>query len=160
MTVDERLAVLERAVRRAKWLNVTFGTLLALSLAGSAYILFGTPSVLRVRKLEVVGIKGPAMELSSSADGDGFLSLADGLGVPKVRMGVSRKNVGMIETYSGADHKAVSIGGSLGGGQLGIFNSQGAKVVDIQSSKTQCGTIVVNDFDGGFHSGLSGDRRL
>jgi hypothetical protein len=159
MTVDERLAVLERAVKRSKWLNVTFGTLLAISLAGLGYILFGTPAKLRARKIEIVSDKGAAIELSSSSDGDGFLSLSDAQGIPKVRMGVSRKNVGMIETYAHADQKVVSIGGSGAGGQVGVFNAAGAKVVDIQSSKTNCGTIIVNDYDGVFHGGLSGDRR-
>jgi hypothetical protein len=160
MTVEERLAGLERAARRAKWLNLTFGVLLGLSLAGIGYVLFGTPRVLRAQRFEVVNAKGAAVEISSSTDGDGFIALSDSLGLPKVRMGVSKNNVGMVQTYLGPDQKAVSIGGSGAGGQIGIFNSAGAKVVDMQSSKTNCGAIVVNDFDGGFHSGISGDRRL
>lgn len=160
MTVEDRLAALERAVRRARWLNLGLGTLLLLAWAGLAWIFVGTPRVLRAQRFEIVNSKGAAVELATSPDGDGFIGITDSKGAARIRMGVSRKNIGMIETYTAHDQKVVAVGGSGAGGQVAIFNNVGHRVVDIQSSKTNCGAIVVNDYDGSFHSGLTGDRRL
>lgn len=48
------------------------------------------------------------------------------------------------------------IGGAVGG-RIAISNPAGKEVVDIQSGKSNCGLVIVNDFNGKLVRGLSAD---
>lgn len=159
LTIEERLENLEKSARR--WRFISLALFLGLAgLAGySTWAQVRIPHVVRARRLEIIHDKGVALELASSPEGDGHFELFNAIGTPRVKIGNSRRNAGTIETYSGHEQKLISIGGSGSGGQVAVFNSSGHKVVDVQSSKTNCGALAVNNFDGEFREGIWGDRR-
>ena len=159
MTVEERFAKLEKSVRL--WRSMTLalvGSVIGLG-GGTAWLHLRTPRVLHARKFEVMNDKGVAIELTSSHEGDGLIAVNAGIGTPRIMLGTSRKGFGMLEIYSGQEQKMVGMGGSGSGGQVSLFNNSGKRVVEIQSSKTNCGAIAVHDFDGAPKQGLSGEYR-
>ncbi len=158
-TVEERVARLEKSLRRSRLLSL--GLLLAaLGLtAGLVYDLVGVRGTIRVRRLIVVNERGSAVEIESSDDGDGIVSIHDSMNIPRVLIGNSRKGFGTLELYSGAQQKLISIGGSGSGGQIAVYNNSGKKVIDAQASKSNSGAVAVHDFDGNYANGLFGDRR-
>ena len=159
MTVEERLTRLEKRLRR--WRYVGLGLVIAvLALAGGmTYELFGVRGTIRTKKILVVNEKGTAIELDSTTEGDGIISVHDSLNVPRALLGNSRKGYGTLELYGGAQQKMVSIGGTGSGGQIAVYNNSGHKVIDAQASKTNSGAIAVHDYDGNYANGLFGDRR-
>ena len=159
LTVDERLTRVEKSLRRSRYLCL--GLLLAsLGLTGGLiYDFLGVRGTLRVRRLIVVNERGSAVEIESSEDGDGIVSIHDSMNIPRALLGNSRKGFGTLELYSGAQQKLVTIGGSGSGGQIAVYNNSGRKVIDAQASKTNSGAVAVHDFDGNFANGLFGDRR-
>lgn len=161
MTVEERLTKLEKSLR--KWRFLSLGLVLAVAgLAGGiAFEFLAVRGTIRARRLIVVNERGSAIELESTPEGDGFISIHDSLNIPRAQLGNSQKGFGTLELYggSGPKRKLVSIGGSGSGGQLAVFNNSGSKVIDVQASKTNSGAIAVNDFDGNYAHGLFGDRR-
>ena len=159
LTVEERLARLEKSLRRSRLACLGLG-LAALGLtAGLIYDLVGVRGTMRVRRLIVVNERGSAVEIESSDDGDGVVSVHDSMNIPRVLLGNSRKGFGTLELYSGAQHKLISIGGSGSGGQIAVYNNSGKKVIDAQASKSNSGAVAVHDFDGNYANGLFGDRR-
>jgi len=159
MTVEERLTKLEKSLRRWRYLSLSMVVAGAGLAGGLAYNFLGVHGTIRARRLVVVNERGAAIELDSTTEGDGIISVHDSMNVPRALMGNSRKGFGTLELYSGAQQKLVSIGGSGSGGQLAVFNNSGRKVIDAQASKTNSGAIAVNDFDGNYAHGLFGDRR-
>ncbi len=159
MTVEERLTKLEKSLR--KWRLLSLGLVLAVAalIGGMAYDFLGVRTTLRTRHLVIVNERGTAIDLDSTLEGDGIISIHDSMNVARALLGNSRKGFGTLELYSGAQQKLVSIGGSGSGGQIAIFNNSGRKVIDAQASKTNSGAIAVNDFDGNYAHGLFGDRR-
>jgi len=159
LSVEERLARLEKSLRRSRLL--CGGLLLAtLGLTGGLiYDFLGVRGTLRVRRLMVVNERGAAVEIESSDDGDGIVSIHDSMNIPRVLLGNSRKGFGTLELYSGAQQKLISIGGSGSGGQIAVYNNSGKKVIDAQASKSNSGAVAVHDFDGNYANGLFGDRR-
>lgn len=159
MTVEERLIRLEKSQRRWRYLSLGLLVAVAALAGGVAYDFLGVRGTLRARRIIVVNEKGSALELDSTTEGDGIISVHDSLNVPRALLGNSRKGFGTLELYSGAQQKLISIGGSGSGGQIAVFNNSGRKVIDAQASKTNSGAIAVNDFDGNYAHGLFGDRR-
>lgn len=160
MTVEERLTKLEKSLRKWRLLSVGLVLAIAALTGGIAYDFLGVRTTLRTRRLIVVNERGSAaLDLDSTTEGDGIISVHDSMSVPRALLGNSRKGFGTLELYSGAQQKLVSIGGSGSGGQLAVFNNSGRKVIDAQASKTNSGAIAVNDFDGNYAHGLFGDRR-
>jgi hypothetical protein len=159
MTVEERLAKLEKSLKRSRYLSLALVLGIAALAGGLAYDFLGVRGTLRARRLVVVNERGTAIELDSTTDGDGIISIHDSMNIPRALLGNSRKGFGTLELYSGAQQKLVSIGGSGSGGQIAVFNNSGRKVIDAQASKTNSGAIAVNDFDGNYAHGLFGDRR-
>jgi hypothetical protein len=159
MTVEERLIRLEKSQRRWRYLSLGLLVAVAALAGGVAYDFLGVRGTLRARRIIVVNEKGSALELDSTTEGDGIISVHDSLNVPRALLGNSRKGYGTLELYSGAQQKLISIGGSGSGGQIAVFNNSGRKVIDAQASKTNSGAIAVNDFDGNYAHGLFGDRR-
>lgn len=159
MTVEERLTKLEKSLRRWRYLSLGMVVAGAGLAGGLAYNFLGVHGTIRARRLVVVNERGAAIELDSTTEGDGIISVHDSMNVPRALLGNSRKGFGTLELYSGAQQKLVSIGGSGSGGQLAVFNNSGRKVIDAQASKTNSGAIAVNDFDGNYAHGLFGDRR-
>lgn len=159
LTVEERLDELQRSVRR--WRFTTLGLLCAFVLFSgvAAWLYVRVPNTLQARRIEVVNDKGVAVELTSSPDGDGFVTVNAGVGIPRIMLGTSKKGFGMVEVYSGHQQRLIGFGGSGSGGQIALFNNSGKRVVDLQSSKTNCGAIAVNDFDGAPQASLSGEQR-
>lgn len=159
MTVEERLIRIEKSQRRWRYLSLGLLVAVAALAGGVAYDFLGVRGTLRARRIIVVNEKGSALELDSTTEGDGIISVHDSLNVPRALLGNSRKGFGTLELYSGAQQKLISIGGSGSGGQIAVFNNSGRKVIDAQASKTNSGAIAVNDFDGNYAHGLFGDRR-
>ena len=159
MTVEERLIRIEKSQRRWRYLSLSLLVAVAALTGGVAYDFLGVRGTLRARRIIVVNEKGSALELDSTTEGDGIISVHDSLNVPRALLGNSRKGYGTLELYSGAQQKLISIGGSGSGGQIAVFNNSGRKVIDAQASKTNSGAIAVNDFDGNYAHGLFGDRR-
>lgn len=159
MTVEERLTKLEKGLRRSRLTSLVLLIAVAGLSGGLAFEHFGTRGVLRARRIEVVNDKAAAIEFTTSVDGDGMMSLRDGMQLPRVTLGTSQKGNGLIEIYTGSKQKLVSVGGTGSGGQVAVYNVSGSKVVDLQSIKTNCGAIIVNDFDGKFVQGFTGDLR-
>ena len=159
LTVEDRLTRVEKSLRRSRLLCLCL-VLASLGLAGGlVYDLLGVRGTMRVRRLIVVNERGSAVELESSEDGDGIVSINDSMNSPRALLGNSRKGFGTLELYSGAQQKLVSIGGSGSGGQIAVYNNSGKKVIDAQASKTNSGAVAVHDFDGVYANGLFGDRR-
>lgn len=159
MSVEERLAKLEKGLKRARYTSLVLGIVAAGLSGGLAFEHFGTRGILRARRIEVVNDKAAAIEFTTSVDGDGMMNLRDGMQLPRVTLGTSQKGNGLIELYTGSKQKLVTVGGTGSGGQVAVYNFSGSKVVDLQAIKTNCGAIVVNDFDGRFVQGLTGDLR-
>lgn len=159
MTVEERLLKLEKALRlwRFAGIGLTVAVSLALAAIGADYL--GLRGTIRAKKFVVLNEKGSAIELENSPEGDGLISIHDAKGLPRVLLGNSQKGFGTLELYGGADHKMVFLGGSGSGGQIALYNNEKKKVVDLQATRTNCGAIVVNDFDGRYIHSLSGERR-
>jgi hypothetical protein len=159
LTVEERLTRVEKSLRRSRLLCLGL-VLTSLGLAGGlAYDLLGVRGTMRVRRLIVVNERGSAVEIETSEDGDGIVSIHDSMNIPRALLGNSRKGFGTLELYSGAQQKLVSVGGSGSGGQIAVYNNSGRKVIDCQASKTNSGAVAVHDFDGNYANGLFGDRR-
>jgi len=159
LTEEERLSRVEKSLRRWKRLSLAL-TVGVIALAGGVlFDFFGVRGTIRARRMIVVNERGAAIELDTTTDGDGIISLHDSMNLPRALLGNSRKGFGTLELYSGGEQKLVSIGGSGSGGQIAVFNNSGRKVIDAQASKTNSGAIAVNDFDGNYAHGLFGDRR-
>ena len=159
MTVEERLDLLERSVRRWRWATLGSLTCLLVLLPGLAWVIWGTHSSIRTKALYVVNDKGYAIELTTSAEGDGLISVNDHASYPRVMFGNSQKGFGKLELYTGQSQRLVMIGGTGSGGQVAVFNNTGHRVVDMQAKKTNSGAIVVSDFDGNIVQGIEGDSR-
>ena len=159
MTVEERLARLEKSLRRWKFLSLGLALAVLAVAGGTAYDFLGVRGTVRAKRFIVVNERGAAIELDSTTEGDGIISLHDSMNIPRALLGNSRKGFGTLELYSGAQQKLVSIGGSGSGGQIAVFNNSGRKVIDAQASKTNSGAIAVHDFDGNYIHGLFGDKR-
>jgi hypothetical protein len=159
MTVEERLERLEKRLRRGRFTSLMLWLAVGGLSGGLAFEHFGVHSLVRARRLEIVNDKAAAIELTTSVDGDGMMNLRDGMQLPRVTLGTSQKGNGLIELYTGSKQKLVSVGGTGSGGQVAVYNVSGSKVVDMQAIKTNCGAIVVNDYDGRFVQGFTGDVR-
>jgi hypothetical protein len=158
-SIEQRLARVEKLLRRSRYLCLAL-LMASLGLTGGLlYEFLAVRGTLRVRRLIVVNERGSAVEIESSEDGDGIVSVHDSMNIPRALLGNSRKGFGTLELYSGAQKKLVSIGGSGSGGQIAVYNNSGKKVIDAQASKTNSGAVAVHDYDGNYASGLFGDRR-
>lgn len=158
-TVEERLAGLESSVRRWRLLSMTLAGLMLLVLGVIGVDYLGLRGTIHAKRFVIRNEKGIALELEVSPQGDGLISINDGKGLPRVLLGNSQKGFGTIELYGGDEHKMVFLGGSGSGGQIAVYNNEKKKVVDLQATKTNSGAVVVNDFDGRYVHGLSGERR-
>jgi hypothetical protein len=150
-----------RLEARRRWRLVGWG-LVACSLllgAGLVWSIWGTRGSIRTRNLYVVNDKGYAVELTTSAEGDGLISVNDHANFPRVMFGNSQKGYGKLELYTAQSQRLVMIGGTGSGGQVAVFNNTGHRVVDMQAKKTNSGAIIVSDFDGNIVQGLEGDIR-
>ncbi|RPI86239.1 MAG: hypothetical protein EHM42_06195 [Planctomycetaceae bacterium] len=159
MTVEERLELLEKNLRR--WRFVSLGLVVSTLVLGTglAWSIWGTRTAIRTRGLYVVNEKGNAIELTTSNEGDGLISVNDHAALPRVMFGNSQKGYGKLELYTGHSQRMVMIGGTGSGGQVAVFNNSGHRVVDMQAKKTNSGAIIVSDFDGNIVQGIEGDTR-
>ncbi|MFN6106910.1 MAG: hypothetical protein ACK5EA_20980 [Planctomycetaceae bacterium] len=159
MTVEERLELLERSLKRWRW--ISFGLIAAAIVLGSglAWSIWGTSGSIKTRSLYVTNDKGYAIEMTTSAEGDGLISVNDHSSFPRVMFGNSQKGFGKLELYTGHSQRLVMIGGTGSGGQMAVFNNTGHRVVDMQAKKTNSGAIIVSDFDGNIVQGIEGDSR-
>ena len=130
MTVEQRLDALERSVKRWRWTSLSL-IVAAVGLgAGLAWSIWGTHNVIKTRGLYVVNDKGYAIELTTSSEGDGLISVNDHASFPRVMFGNSQKGFGKLELYTGHSQRLVMIGGTGSGGQVAVFNNTGHRVVD------------------------------
>lgn len=158
MTVEERLVKLEKSMRRWRFSSIGLGVAILVALAGVGVDYAGLRGTVRAKKFVVANDKGAAIELENSPEGDGLISIHDAKGLPRVLLGNSQKGFGTVELYGGAEQKMVFLGGSGSGGQIALYNNDKKKVVDLQATRTNSGAIIVNDFDGRFVHGFSGER--
>jgi hypothetical protein len=158
MTVEERLNKLEKSVRRWRFASIGLGAavLIVLSALGIDYL--GLRGTVRARKFIVVNDKGAAIELENSPEGDGLISIHDSKGLPRILLGNSQKGYGTMELYGGSEQKMLFLGGSGSGGQIALYNNDKKKVVDMQATRTNSGAIIVNDYDGQYVHGFTGER--
>src|SRR4029077_6524895 len=77
MTVEERLAKLEKSLRRSRFFSLALVLAIAGLAGGLAYDFLGVRGTLRARRLVVVNERGTAIELDSTTDGDGIISIHD-----------------------------------------------------------------------------------
>ncbi len=159
MTVEERLALLERSLRRWRWVSLGLVVAAVLLGGGLSWSIWGTHTSIRTKGLYVVNEKGYAIELTTSAEGDGLISVNDHASFPRVMFGNSQKGFGKLEMYTGHSQRLVMIGGTGSGGQVAVFNNTGHRVVDMQAKKTNSGAIIVSDYDGNIVQGIEGDSR-
>lgn len=159
MTVEDRLLKLEKSVRVWRFASIGLGIAALASLSAIGIDYLGLRGTVRARKFVVANEKGSAIEIEKSPEGDGLISVHDSKGLPRVLLGNSQKGYGTVELYGGAEQKLVFLGGSASGGQVALYNNEKKKVVDMQATRTNSGAVVVNDFDGRFVHGISGERR-
>lgn len=159
MTVEERLNKLEKSLRLWRFASIGLGVAVLAALSGVGIDYLGLRGTVRAKKFVVANDKGAAIELENSPEGDGLISIHDAKGLPRILLGNSQKGYGTMELYGGAEQKMVFLGGSASGGQIALYNNEKKKVVDMQATRTNNGAVVVNDFDGRFVHGLSGERR-
>lgn len=159
MTVEERLTKIEKSLKRWRMTTSGLAVISSLLAAGLAWEHLGTKGTIRARNILVVNEKGNAIELTTSQEGDGLISVNDQLSLARVMLGTSQKGFGKLELYTGSQQRLATFGGTGSGGQIALFNNAGHKVVDLQAKKTNSGAIVVNDFEGKFANSLEGDSR-
>lgn len=159
MTVEERLIKLEKSMRLWRFASTGLGAAVAMALIAVAIDHLGLRGTVRAKKFVVLNDKGAAVEIENSPEGDGLISLHDFKGLPRVLLGNSKKGYGTMELYGGSEQKIVFLGGSGSGGQIALYNNEKKKVVDLQATRTNCGAVVVSDFDGRLIQHLSGERR-
>src|SRR5579859_4022807 len=111
MTVEERLTKLEKSLRRWRYLSLGLVVAGAALAGGLAYDFLGVRGTVRTRRLLVVNERGNAIELDSTSEGDGIISVNDSINVPRAMLGNSRKGFGTLELYGGVKQKLVSVGG-------------------------------------------------
>src|SRR5262249_13529455 len=128
MTVEDRLSRVEKSLRKWKFTNLALAIAVAALAGGVGYDYLGVRSTLRARRVLVVNERGSAIELDSTTEGDGIVSVHDSLNVPRAILGNSRKGYGTLELYGGAQQKLISVGGSGSGGQIAVYNCSGHKV--------------------------------
>lgn len=159
MTVEERLGKLEKSLRLWRFASIGMGVAVFVALAAAGVDYLGLRGTVRAKKFVVVNDKGAAIELENSPEGDGLISIHDSKGLPRILLGNSQRGYGTMELYGGSEQKMVFLGGSGSGGQIALYNNEKKKVVDLQATRTNSGAVVVNDFDGRYVHGLSGERR-
>jgi hypothetical protein len=159
MTVEERLIKLEKSMRRWRFASIGLGAAVFVVLVAVTIDYLGLRGTVTAKKFVVRNEKGAAIELENSPEGDGLISIHDSKGLPRVLLGNSQKDFGTIELYGGSEQKMVFLGGSGSGGQIALYNNEKRKVVDLQATRTNSGAVVVNDFDGRYVHGMSGERR-
>ncbi|MGQ0633229.1 MAG: hypothetical protein ACT4QC_01355 [Planctomycetaceae bacterium] len=159
MSVEERLARLEKSVRLWRWSSGGLGAAVLLLVGATAIDYLGFRGTVQARRIVVRNDQGAAVEIETSPSGDGVVSVNDAKNLTRVLMGTSQRGFGTVELYGGGDQKMVFLGGSGSGGQITVFNNEKKKVVDVQATKTNCGAVIVSDFDGHQIHGLSGDQR-
>lgn len=154
---DDRLTKLEKSVRFWRWFSMGVGGMFLLVTLGQGWLLYSSMQVLRTRKVEIVNAKGVAVEISADADGEGQVSIRNGKGDPRIVLGTSRKNTGLIDIYGMHEERVAGLGGTASGGMLVLFNSSGHRVVDVQALKNNCGAVMVHNFDGELRHSMSGE---
>lgn len=159
MSVEERLTRLEKTLRRWRYASWGLGAILLLLSAAVAGDYLGLRGTITARRFVVRNDKGAALELETTAAGDGVISLNDSRNLSRVLLGTSQRGYGTVELYGGDEQRVILLGGSGSGGQIAVYNNEKKKVVDVQATKTNCGAVVVSDFDGNKINGLSAERR-
>ncbi|MBU4271382.1 MAG: hypothetical protein KKA28_05920 [Planctomycetes bacterium] len=154
MTIEERVAELERKNRRLTWmLTVAGGTVALLAVLTSCTGM--TPAgnapqeSVTARQFVLVDEKGESRaELAVIGDMPG-LALADENGKTRAQLTVTDKGPA-LELYNEKGKLIVAIGAPEdgGGGIVEVFNSSGIMVATIQANKRNCGSVAVFDFDG------------
>lgn len=156
--MEERVERLEKAIRQ--WRYVSCGLVGGLVLFSTLFLWreFGTRGTVKARTIHIVGGNGvKVVELSSNevggvirttnADGASlFLAAADPLGR------------GTLSTFNGKGSELVYIAATGTGGAVAIMNNMGKDVVNLQSSKLNCGLMMAKDYDGNTRESLSASR--
>jgi hypothetical protein len=148
MTIDERIARLERAVRWARWTNLLlFGLLLCVG-GFSGWLWLGPKGTVRAKRIEIANAKGEAVVIETTPNGDGYIAIANSKGDDRVLLGTSRSGNGTAFFYTGEESPLVFIGGGEGGGKVEVFNKSKQSVAVMKAGATNQGAISVQDHNG------------
>lgn len=159
MSVEERLSRLEKSVRYWRWTSWALAAVLLIVAIFVCIDQVGLRGTIRAKRIIVRGEKGTAIELESSSTGDGLISINDSKSLTRVLLGTSQRGFGTVELYGGDEQRVVLLGGSGSGGQIALYNNEKKKVVDMQATKSNCGAVIVSDFDGRQVNHMSAERR-
>jgi hypothetical protein len=158
LTMDERVERLELALRRGRY--VVFGLVGTVVLIGTlfAWREFGTRGTVKARTIQIVGAGGArVIELTSNNIG-GVIRTSNLDGNSLFLTAADPEGRGTIATFNGKGNEIVYIAATSTGGAVAVMNNIGKDVVNLQSSKTNCGLMIAKDYDGNSRESLSGSR--
>lgn len=158
LTMDERVERLELALKRGRY--IVFGLVGTVFLIGTlfAWREFGTRGSVKARSIQIVGAGGSkVIELSSNAAG-GVIRTSNLDGNSLFLAAADPEGRGTLATFNGKGNEIVYIAATSTGGAIAVMNNIGKDVVNLQSSKTNCGLMIAKDYDGNSRESLSGSR--
>ena len=158
--MEERVERLEKSMRR--WRFISLGLVVGLSLFSGlfAWREFGTRGSIKARTIHIVG-QGDAklVELSSNTQG-GVIRTSNLEGSSLFLTASDPKGRGTVATFNGKGSELVYVAATDSGGALVVMNSMGTEVVNLQSSKANCGLMIARDYEGNTRETLSGSRGI
>lgn len=159
MTMEERLAKLEKAMRRWRWATLALLIAIGPLLAGTGYLMFGVQRVVRARKLEILNDQGLQVVVLDSFKSGGIVGTRNSHGHPVITLSLDETGDGLLETCNAKGVPMVHVTTTPTGGALRIRNNLGREVVGLQSNKANCGVMMAKDVDGQTQAMLSGSQR-
>lgn len=156
--MEERVERLENMIGRWRKISAGLlaGCLLFLGLFG--WREFGTRGTVKARTIQIVGISGSkTIELTSNNLG-GVIRTLNADGASLFLASPDSEGRGTVATYNGKGQEIVYITATSTGGAVAVMNNIGKDVVNLQSSKTNCGLMIAKDYDGVSRESLSGSR--
>ena len=164
LTVEERISLLEKSLRR--WRMISLSSLVLLIGVGAAtgWVLFGVPRTLRARKIEIINDKGTSVVSLESGKLGGLITTRNDHGHPLFLVSTEEKleatkGDALVEIYSAKGAAMVAMSTTATGGTLQVFNNLQKEIIGLQSNKLNCGMIVVRDVHGDLRESMSGSRQ-
>ncbi|MBU4272302.1 MAG: hypothetical protein KKE86_14320 [Planctomycetes bacterium] len=153
MTIEERVAELERKNRRLTWmLTVAGGTvalLVVLAVASGMAPAGDAPlEIVTAREFRLVDAQGRLRaKLVTDKEGSGLV-LADEKGQARASLAVKEEGPWLVLIDEKGKPAVTICDGNGGGGILEVFNPLGNSVVNVQANKENHGMVAVCDHNG------------
>ena len=126
---------------------------------------FATFKTVRCERLEVGDRFNRSAVLIGCADGNGAIVVSDKADKIVASLSIDFHGLGLIKTFSKTGKSLVALSsavddktGKVFGGDLKVYNIQGARVAAIQANKDKDGMIVLYDRDGNIGGGKIGKQ--